>query len=267
MKVVLFCGGYGMRMRTAEGDLIPKPLQMVGPRPLLWHVMQYYAHHGHKEFILCLGYGAEMIKDYFLTYSETLSNDFVLAGGQVRLLGTSDIADWSITFSDTGRESPIGERLRRVRHHLGDDEYFLANYADVLTDAPLDDMIDRTVTSGALASMLVVPPASSMHCVDVATTGEIKEVVPMAEMSVGINGGYFVLHRDVVDLIPENGDLVGDACYSLAGTGKLIGYRHDGFWKPADTFKERAELDSAYNSGTRPWALWEHADTGVKVGA
>ena len=101
MKVVLFCGGYGMRMRTAEDDVIPKPLQMVGPRPLLWHVMRYYAHYGHKEFILCLGYGAEKIKDFFLSYRETESNDFVLRDGQVELLG-SDISDWTITFVDTG---------------------------------------------------------------------------------------------------------------------------------------------------------------------
>ena len=258
MKVVLFCGGYGMRMRTAEGDVIPKPLQMVGPRPLLWHVMQYYAHHGHKEFILCLGYGAEKIKDYFLNYSETLSNDFVLTGGKVELMG-SDIADWTITFADTGMESPIGERLRRVRKYLGEEPYFLANYADVLTDSPLDEMIERAVTSKALASMLVVPPQSSFHCVNVAPTGEVKEVMPLTDISVGVNGGYFVLHQDVIDLIPENGDLVGDACEALAGTGKLIGHRHDGFWKPADTFKERAELDTDYNNGVRPWALWESA--------
>jgi glucose-1-phosphate cytidylyltransferase len=258
VKVVLFCGGYGMRMRSAEGDRLPKPLQMVGPRPLLWHVMQYYAHHGHKDFILCLGYGAQQIKEYFLRYNETPSNDFRLKDGKVEML-SSDIADWTITFADTGIESPIGERLRQVRKYLGDDEYFLANYADVLTDAPLDVMIDNTVSSGALASMLVVPPASSFHCVDVNATGEVKDVVPLADMSVGINGGYFVLHREVIDLIPPNGDLVGDACMSLAGTGKLIGHRHQGFWKPADTFKERAELDDGYRTGVRPWAVWETA--------
>ncbi|MGE0216296.1 sugar phosphate nucleotidyltransferase [Mycolicibacterium sp.] len=258
MKVVLFCGGYGMRMRSTEGDVIPKPLQMVGPRPLLWHVMQYYAYHGHKEFILCLGYGAEKIKDYFLNYSETLSNDFVLSGGKVELMG-SDIADWTITFADTGMESPVGERLRRARKYLGDEPYFLANYADVLTDAPLDQMIERTISTNALASMLVVPPVSSFHCVNVAPTGEVKEVLPMTDIALGVNGGYFVLHQDVIDLIPENGDLIADACEALAGTGKLIGHVHDGFWRPADTFKERAELDAAYNNGIRPWALWETA--------
>ena len=147
MKVVLFCGGYGLRMRNDHNDVIPKPMQMVGPRPLLWHVMHYYAHFGHTEFILCLGYGAEAIKDYFLDYREAESNDFVLRASKIELLN-SDISDWSITFVDTGLESAIGERLRRVRQHLGEDEYFLANYADVLTDAPLDDVITKFHESG-----------------------------------------------------------------------------------------------------------------------
>jgi glucose-1-phosphate cytidylyltransferase len=258
MKVVLFCGGYGMRMRTAEDDVIPKPMQMVGPRPLLWHVMRYYAHYGHTEFILCLGYGATKIKEFFLGYRETESNDFVMRDGQIELLA-SDISDWTINFVDTGLESPIGERLRRVRHYLGDGPYFLANYSDVLTDAPLNDMIEHTVSIRATASMLIVPPSSSFHCVDVASTGEVKEIRPINEFPVGVNGGYFVLHQDIIDLIPENGDLVADACFSLAGTGRLIGYRHEGFWRPADTFKERAELDANYNNGIRPWAVWESA--------
>jgi glucose-1-phosphate cytidylyltransferase len=256
MKVVLFCGGYGMRMRTAEDDVIPKPLQMVGPRPLLWHVMRYYAHYGHKDFILCLGYGAEKIKDFFLRYRETESNDFVIQNGQVQLLD-SDISDWSITFADTGIESAIGERLRRVRKFLGDDTYFLANYADVLTDAPLDQIIERVVECDAAASMLIVPPRSSFHCVDIAADGDIKEIAPVNKFPIWVNGGYFVLRQEVIDLIPENGDLVGDACTALAGTGRLIGYRHDGFWRPADTFKERAELDAAYHRGFRPWMKWD----------
>ena len=259
MKVVLFCGGYGMWMRTTEGDVIPKPLQMVGPRPLLWHVMRYYAHFGHKDFILCLGYGADKVKDFFLSYRETESNDFVMRGYQTEPL-RSDISDWTITFVDTGLESPIGERLRRVRTYLGEDPYFLANYSDVLTDAPLDDIVQRAVRLGAAASMLIVPPQSTFHCVEMASTGEVKEITSISDFPVGINGGYFVLKQEVIDLIPPNGDLVGDACMSLAGTGRLIGYRHEGFWKPADTFKERAELDADYNKGIRPWAVWESAE-------
>ncbi|MBF6335070.1 glucose-1-phosphate cytidylyltransferase [Nocardia abscessus] len=256
MKVVLFCGGYGMRMRGGTDDMVPKPMQLVGPRPLLWHVMRYYAHYGHTEFILCLGYGAEHIKNFFLSYRESASNDFVIRNGRVELLG-SDIDDWTITFVDTGVESAIGERLRRVREHLGDDQYFLANYADVLTDAPLDEMITQFHASGAAASLLVVPPQSSFHCVDLSATGEVKEIVPVARMPLWENGGYFVLGREVFDLLPPGGDLVEDACGTLAGQGRLFGYRHDGFWKPADTFKERAELDAAYRSGHRPWMVWE----------
>ncbi|MET4611308.1 glucose-1-phosphate cytidylyltransferase [Rhodococcus sp. PvR044] len=255
MKVVLFCGGYGMRMRNTAADLLPKPLQTVGARPLLWHVMRYYAHYGHNEFILCLGYGAEHIKEFFLRYEEAASNDFVLHGHTVELLD-SDISDWSITFVDTGVESAIGERLRRVRPYLNGDECFLANYADVLTDAPLDRVIAAFRASGAAASMLVVPPQSSFHCVDVAGNGEIKEITAVSDMPIWENGGYFVLTQEIFDLLPQGGDLVADACGALAGQGRLFGYRHDGFWKPADTFKERADLDADYAKGIHPWMVW-----------
>jgi len=262
MKVVLFCGGYGMRMRNYRNDQIPKPMQMVGPRPILWHIMRYYAHFGHKEFILCLGYGASKIKDFFLDYHEEQSNDFVLHDNTVDCLST-DISDWRITFVDTGLESAIGERLRRVRRYLDGDEYFLANYADVLTDAPLDEMIERYHRSGATASMLVVPPQSSFHCVDVAENGEIKEIVPVSRFPIWENGGYFVLSQAIFDLLPPGGDLVADVCGALAGRGRLYGYRHTGFWKPADTFKERAELDDNYTRGIHPWTVWESTRTAV----
>ncbi|WP_370329729.1 glucose-1-phosphate cytidylyltransferase [Mycolicibacterium hippocampi] len=262
MKVVLFCGGYGMRMRNSSDDTVPKPMQMLGPRPLIWHVMRYYAHFGHTEFVLCLGYGAEHIKNYFLTYQESASNDFVIRDGKVELLQT-DISDWSITFVDTGTESSIGERLRRVRHFVEGDEYFLANYADVLTDAPLNDIIDEVRDSGAAASMLIVPPQSSFHCVDVNDGGQgcgaITGITPVSRLPIWENGGYFVMSSAVLDLLTENCDLVEDTCAALAADGKLYGYKHLGFWKPADTFKERAELEAAYRNGDRPWALWEHA--------
>lgn len=254
-----------MRMRNSAVDDIPKPMQMVGPRPLLWHVMRYYAHFGHKDFILCLGYGGSHIKDYFLNYQEAASNDFVMRGGNVELLDT-DISDWTITFVDTGLESPIGERLRRVREHLGGEEYFLANYADVLTDAPLNDMIAAFHASGTAASMMLVPPQQSFHCVEVSETGEVKDIIPVSQLPIWENGGYFVLSQEVFDLLPPNGDLVADACQALAGHGRLYGYKHDGFWKPADTYKERAELDAGYHQGERPWAVWER-EGAEEVGA
>src|ERR1700689_2900534 len=163
MKVVLFCGGLGMRMRdgVATG---PKPMALVGERPLLWHVMRYYAHFGHTDFVLCLGYGASSVKDFFLNYDETRSNDFVLEGnaGKVELFKT-DISDWRITFVDTGLHSPIGERLRRVRRFVEDEPMFLANYADVLTNAPLPGMIKQFGAGAAGAGAVGVPPRRPQH--------------------------------------------------------------------------------------------------------
>jgi glucose-1-phosphate cytidylyltransferase len=256
VKVVLFCGGLGMRMRNGTEDTVPKPMQLVGPRPLLWHVMRYYAHYGHTEFILCLGYGAHHVTNFFLDYRESVSNDFVLHNGQVELLA-SDIADWKITFVQTGVSSPIGERLRRVRRYLDGDEMFLANYADVLTDAPLPVIIERFADSDAGASMMVVPPPATFHCIEIGDTGLVSGITPVDEMPLWANGGYFVLRQEVFDHIPEGGDLVADGCTELAKRGRLLAYPYQGYWRPTDTVKERLALDEAYARGERPWAVWE----------
>ena len=252
MKVVLFCGGL------TEGDDLPKPMHPVGPRPLLWHVMRYYAHFGHTDFILCLGYKSDAIKEYFLSYNEALTNDFVLRNGQAELLST-DIADWTITFVQTGIESPIGERLRRVRPYLDGDEMFLANYADVLSDVPLPDMIERFSNSDSGASMMVVPPQSSFHCVEMDEGGKVGSITAVSEMPLWENGGYFVLRQEVFDHIPENGDLVADGCAELAKRGRMLAYPYRGFWRPTDTVKERFALNEQYARGLHPWALWENA--------
>ena len=254
MKVVLFCGGYGMRMRDGLSDL-PKPMTTVGPRPLIWHVMRYYAHFGHKEFVLCLGYGAQHIKDFFLHYDETASNDFTLRKGQVELRG-SDIQDWEITFVHTGLDSPIGERLRRVRKYVEGDEMFLANYADVLTDLPLNDMIDVFKASDAVGSLVAVPPQSAFHCVTVGEDDRITAISTLPQMQLWENGGYFVLRPEIFDYIPENGDLIGDACTPLAEQGRMLAYPYRGFWHPADTIKERTALEAAYRAGHAPWMVW-----------
>ena len=256
MKVVLFCGGYGMRMRNGLADDIPKPMQLVGPRPLLWHVMRYYAHFGHTEFILCLGYGAHHVKNFFLDYRETTSNDFVLRNGQVELLST-DISDWKITFVQTGVASAIGERLRRVRPYVEGEEMFLANYADVLTDAHLPTMIERFASAEAGASMMVVPPSGTFHCVELGGDGMVSGITPVDQMPLWSNGGYFVLRQEVFEHIPEGGDLVTDGCSELAKRGRLLAYPYQGYWMPTDTVKERVALSDAYDRGDRPWALCE----------
>ena len=254
MKVVLFCGGYGMRMRSGDSDL-PKPMMTVGPRPLIWHVMRYYAHFGHKDFVLCLGYGAEHIKNYFLNYAETASNDFVLRGGKVELL-SSDIKDWHITFVHTGLDSPIGERLRRVRHLVEDEEMFLANYADVLTDLPLNDMIDNFKASDAVGSLVAVPPQSAFHCVNIGDDDYITSINTLPELQLWENGGYFALRPEIFDHLPPNSDLIADACTPLAQQRRILAYPYRGFWHPADTVKERAALEAAFRAGRTPWMVW-----------
>src|ERR1700736_884602 len=252
MKVVLFCGGLGMRMRESATSLVPKPMAMVGERPLLWHVMRYYAHFGHTDFIICLGYGASHVKDFFLNYDETRSNDFVLDGTGVQLFRT-EISAWRIPFVDTGLNSAIGERLRRVRRFVDGEPMFLANYADVFTDAPLPDMIQRVAASSAVASLLAVPPQSSHHVVDVGEDGLITQVTPVRDLRQWENGGYFVLRPEIFDHLNEGEDLVEGALPRLIARRQFLAYPYKGYWSPADTVKERAQLEEMYHRGDCPW--------------
>jgi glucose-1-phosphate cytidylyltransferase len=225
--------------------------------------MRYYAHFGHNEFILCLGFGGHAVKDYFLDYHETHSNDFVLsyAGRTVELL-SSDISDWRITFADTGFETPIGERLRRIRHYLGDDEVFLANYGDVLTNAPMNDLIDDFLQTDAVGSLLAVPPQDSFHVVQTDSESRLTGIEAVADMDMRINGGYFILRKEIFDYLHPGDDLVTDAFTRAAGVGRFRAVRFDGFWAPMDTLKERAALDAMHRTGNRPWAPWETSPAG-----
>ena len=241
MKVVLFCGGLGMRMRDAN-TTVPKPMALVGERPLLWHVMRYYAHYGHTDFVLCLGYGGSAVKDFFLNYDETRSNDFMLErGSHEPTLFQTDISDWRITLVDTGLHSPIGERLRRVRAFLADEDMFMANYADVLTDAPLPDMIDRFAASEAVAGLLVVPPQSSHHAVDIGQDGIVTRVTPMRVLGHWENGGYFLFRPEIFDELNEDEDLVEDALVRLVRGGRRDGLPVQGLLV-AGRHRERAHF-------------------------
>ena len=265
MKVVLFCGGLGMRMRDgATATTVPKPMALVGERPLLWHVMRYYAHYGHTDFILCLGYGAGAVKDFFLNYDETRSNDFVLErGSHEPTLFRTDISDWRITLVDTGLHSPIGERLRRVRGLLDDETMFMANYADVLTDAPLPDMIERFTASQATASLLAVPLQSSHHAVDVGADGVVTGVTPMRDLGHWENGGYFLFRPEIFDELNEDEDLVEDAIVRLVRRNRVMAYQYKGYWSPADTVKERIQLDERYHRSDCPWMIWDPERSGI----
>jgi glucose-1-phosphate cytidylyltransferase len=263
VKVVLFCGGLGMRMRDSVTSG-PKPMAMVGERPLLWHVMRYYAHFGHTDFVLCLGYGGSAVKDFFLNYDETRSNDFVLENSarEVKLFST-DISKWRITFVDTGLNSPIGERLRRVRRFVEDQPIFMANYADVLTNAPLPDMIKRFEASSAAAALLAVPPQSSHHVVDIGDNGLITQVTPMQDLKQWENGGYFLFRPEIFQHLHEGEDLVEDAIMRLIPKRRVLAYPYKGYWSPADTVKERAHLEEMYDRGHCPWMVWDQERSGI----
>ena len=258
MKVVLFCGGMGLRMRDGSAQT-PKPMIQVGDHPILFHIMKYYAHYGHKEFILCLGYKAQLIKEFFLKYNQAFSNDFVLSGGgrDIDILH-NDIEDWRITFVDTGLHSNIGQRLKAVQAYIGNDEMFLANYADVLTDAPLPEMIARMQASGKVASFLCVRPTYSFHVVSLADDeGIVNGIYDVNQSNIWINGGFFVFRNDIFRYLRPGEDLLDGSLRRLIANRELMAYRHDGFWAPMDTFKDRQMIQSQFELGHRPWAVWE----------
>jgi len=257
MKVVLFCGGFGMRLREFS-ESIPKPMVNIGYRPILWHVMKYYAHFGHKDFILCLGWKADVIKQYFLNYDECVSNDFVLSsGGDVINLINSDIHDWTITFVDTGTSSNIGQRLKRVEYLLQGEETFLANYTDGLSDLHLPDLIDFHKKQGAMASFLSVRPSQSFHMVSTDSQGRVRRMLPAFDADVWINGGFFVLNREIFQWMQEGEELVDAPFQRLAEVGKLSSLKYPGFWSCMDTYKEKQGLDDCIAQGNTPWEVWK----------
>jgi len=258
MKVVLFCGGLGTRLRDGLLD-VPKPLVNIGYRPILWHVMKYYAHFGHKDFILCLGYRADAIKNYFLNYDECLSNDFTLSnGGKEVQLQQSDIADWNITFVDTGLRSNIGQRLKAVKKYLKEDEIFLANYADGLTDLYLPEMMDYFVDSQKIGCFLCVRPSQTFHVVSLRDGNLIETIKHVRDANITINGGFYVFRKEIFEYINDGEDLVVEPFRRLIEEDKLLGYPYEKFWYCMDTFKEQQELNDLFEKGNAPWEIWKN---------
>jgi glucose-1-phosphate cytidylyltransferase len=256
MKVVLFCGGLGTRLGELTED-VPKPLVKIGYRPILWHVMKYYAHFGHTDFILCLGYRADKIKEYFLNYNEYVSNDFTMTqGGRELQLQHSDIADWRITFVDTGLRANIGQRLKAVEQHLEGEEMFLANYADGLTDLPLPRLIDFLTSSGKIGTCLCVKPPHTFHVVTLGDDSGIRNVQHVRDTGLVINGGFYVFRKEIFKYLGPGEDLVMEPFQRLIAEGQLIGYRYDHFWC-MDTFREHQVLTDMYNAGNAPWEVWK----------
>lgn len=257
MKVVLFCGGMGLRLRE-EGQNTPKPLAEIGNRPIIWHLMKYYAHYGHKDFILCLGYRADAFKDYFLNYNEAHSNDFILKkGGREVELTNSDIDDWTIHFVDTGLHSNIGMRLKAVEEHLADEEVFLANYTDGLSDLPLDVYLERFRERGKTAQFVSVNNANASHMVQAEEDGTVTGIKSLSDSDIRINGGFFAFRRKIFDYIREGEELVVEPFARLMEEQELDAYRHDGFWQCMDTFKDKQKFDEMAARDEMPWQVWK----------
>jgi glucose-1-phosphate cytidylyltransferase len=256
MKVILFCGGLGLRIRDAQN--IPKPMVQIGNRPILWHLMKYYSHFGHNDFILCLGHQAEVVKDYFLNYKEYVSNDFTLSG-KTLVLFNRDIDDWRITFADTGINSNIGQRLRAARKYLEGEEEFLANYSDGLTDLALPDQLEHFHQQGKIASCLCVRPNLTYQTITISEGkgGLVSGIQAIRDGDLRINGGYFIFNRRIFDYIREEEDLVSQPFERLIRERQLIGYSYDGFWASMDTFKDKQHLDGLCSSDNAPWELWK----------
>ena len=263
MKVVLFCGGLGTRLRDYS-EAIPKPMVLLGSRPILWHIMKYYAHYGHTEFILALGHKSEVVKEYFLNYNEAVSNDFVLAdGGRTLELLSSDIDAWRITFVDTGINATIGERLKAVEHHVGDDAVFMANYADGLSDLHLPDYLAAFESRQPIAAFLAVHSPQSFHVAKLDDDGSCTAIEPLSNSELWINGGFFIFKNEIFQHLNPGEDLVFEPFQRLIALGQLMGHRYRGFWQAMDTFKDRQALEERLQRGNAPWQVWLSSPGGV----
>jgi len=258
MKVVLFCGGLGTRLGEYS-ETIPKPMVDIGYRPLIWHLMRYYAYFGHKEFILCLGHKGDYIKKYFLEYNECISNDFTYSkGGMEVKLFNKDIEDWIITFVDTGLNSNIGQRLMAVREYLEGEDEFMANYSDGLTDLDLNHYIETFRQKDKTASFLCVHPSQSFHIVKFGTDGQVTGLSPVWNSEVWINGGFFIFKKEIFNYIRLGEELVQEPFYRLIEDQQVIGYKNPSFWACIDTMKEKKMFDDMYAKGNAPWMVWGH---------
>ena len=234
MKVVLFCGGLGLRM--GEGSArVPKPMAKVGDEPILLHIMRYYAHYGHREFVLCLGYNGDVIRAELPEYG---------------------LEEWDVTFAETGLTSNVGERLLAVRSIVEGEELFLANYGDGLCDFPLPRLVERVQSSGKTAAFLRVRPTFFFHTVKVGRDDAVLAVEDHTALDLWVNGGYFCFRPTIFDYIEGGEELVEEPFRRLIAKGELLALEHDGFWAPMDTLKDKQRLDLLAENDP-PWAVWE----------
>jgi glucose-1-phosphate cytidylyltransferase len=255
MKVVLFCGGLGTRIRE-YAESIPKPMIPIGHQPILWHLMQYYSQHGHRDFVLCLGYKANVIKQYFLTLNPSINSDCIIYdfGQKVEVLGEKP-PDWRLTLVDTGVWRNIGERLVAVRHLVQGEEMFLANYSDGLSDAPLPEMIKYFKASNKIACFMAVRPVFNFHLAEFDQGGVVQRLRSSQESDIWVNAGFFIFRNEIFNYIREGEELVLEPFNRLIKDGQLLAYKYEGFWQAMDTLRDRQTFENMIEKGSMPWQV------------
>lgn len=258
MKVVILAGGFGTRLRE-ETEFRPKPLVEVGGHPILWHIMKLYAHHSFREFVLCLGYRGNMIKEYFLNY-EAMSNDFTVCLGRQNHIcyhGAHNEQDFYITLADTGLETMTGGRVTRVKKYI-DGDTFMVTYGDGVTDLDIKALLDFHYAHDRLATVTTVRPSSRFGILDVDGSGRVLSFTEKPQLDGWASAGFFVFNRRVFEY------LSGDDCVlerepleRLAQEGQLMAFRHTGFFFAMDTYREYKYLNELWSSSQAPWKVWE----------
>lgn len=260
MKVVILCGGQGTRIRDVNESL-PKPMIPVGNLPILWHIMKYYSMAGHKDFVLCLGYKGQVIKDFFLNY-ESNTRDFSLtlgAANHIEYHTDHEEIDWRVTLAETGAEAMTGARVRKIRKYIGNDEHFMLTYGDGVGDIDIDKLVEYHLSHGKILTVSGVRPPGRFGELMHAADGRVTEFNEKPQATGGrISGGYFVCSRKIFDYLDDNDDLVfeTDPMRRLVAEGQMMTYQHNGFWQPMDTYRDYMYLNGLVAKGEAPWIKW-----------
>jgi glucose-1-phosphate cytidylyltransferase len=260
MKVVILCGGRGTRLRE-ETEFRPKPMLPIGNRPILWHIMKTYAHHGHKDFILCLGYKGDMIRDYFRNYLWNTCDTTLRLGiePETQFHTRHDEEDWTVTLADTGENSMTAYRVRSIQKYLKGEKAFLLTYGDGVGNIDISASIKFHKKSGQICAMTAVHPPGRFGELGLDDTGRVHgfNEKPQAEGGY-INGGYMVCSRRIFDYLPDDPGVMleQDPMRKLTAEGQLAAFRHEGFWQPMDTFQEFTLLNGLWEKGNAPWKVW-----------
>lgn len=257
MKTVILCGGFGMRIRDVS-DNLPKPMIPIGSQPILWHIMEYYAHWGHKEFILCLGHKGDVIRDFFLNY-ETHTRDFTITLGKDKSIsygGKHLEADWKITLADTGLNALTGARVKRVQKYLNREENFMLTYGDGVGDVSLKDLVQFHLSHKKILTVTGVRPPGRFGELRADSNKRVIEFNEKSQATEGrISGGFFVCRKELFDYLDsrENLEFEKEPIKKLVSEGQMMMYEHNGFWQPMDTYRDYLFLNSLYEKGEAPW--------------